>query len=142
MTVGLICQRAVDTADALERVQSAAQRMGSRNVGTLIVLDATRRPIGILTDRDIAVRVVGRGRDPFATAVRDVMTGELETVLESSSVEEALKCMRVRGVRRLPVTRASGEIMGVVSLDDILAHLAQEFAVVGRLLEASAPGPS
>ena len=140
MTVETICQRNVDTADALERVQSAAQRMDSRNVGTLIVLDGVRRPIGILTDRDIALRVVGRGRDPFATAVGDVMTAELETVLESVSVEEALKSMRARGVRRLPVTRASGELVGVVTLDDILAHLAQEFAVVGRLLEASQPG--
>lgn len=140
MTVAEICQRNVDTAQSSESVRTAAQRMGTRNVGTLVVLNELGRPVGILTDRDVAVRVVGQGRDPYATTVESVMTEDLETVRENLSVEEALRRMRSRGVRRLPVTNGSGECLGMVSLDDILAHLVKEFAVLGRLLEASTPG--
>jgi len=140
MTVGKICQRNVDTADALESVQTAAQRMGTRNVGTLVVLNALGRPAGILTDRDVAVRVVGRGRDPYTTSVSDVMTVELETVLDDLSIEDALRRMRSREVRRLPVVDHEGQCVGMISLDDILTHLVQEFSVLGRLLEASRPG--
>ena len=140
MTVAQICQRNVDTARTTESVRCAAQRMGTRNVGTLVVLDELGRPAGILTDRDVAVRVVGQGRDAYVTTVGDVMTADLETVSEDLSVEDALRRMRSRGVRRLPVTKKDGECLGMVSLDDILGHLAQEFAVLGRLLEASTPG--
>lgn len=140
MTVAKICQRNVDTADALESVQTAAQRMGTRNVGTLVVLHDSGRPAGILTDRDVALRVAARGRDPYTTSVADVMTSELETIPEDLPIEDALRRMRSRGVRRLPVVSANGECIGMVSLDDILAHLAHEFAVLGRLLETSTPG--
>jgi CBS domain-containing protein len=140
MTIAKICQRNVDTADALESVKTAAQRMGMRNVGTLIVLNDLGRPTGILTDRDVAVRVAGHGRDPFTTSVGDVMTSDLETIAEDVPIEDALRRMRSRGVRRLPVTDHSGRCIGVVSLDDILAHLVHEFAVLGRLLEVSTPG--
>jgi len=140
MTVGQICQRNLDTADELESVQTAAQRMGTRNVGTLVVLRDRSRPVGILTDRDVAVRVVGRGRDPYTTCVADMMTGELETVRDDVTVEDALRRMRSRGVRRLPVVDRCGECVGMVSMDDVLHHLVQEFAVLGRLLETSTPG--
>jgi CBS domain-containing protein len=140
MTVAQICQHNVDTAQAEESVRTAAQRMGTRNVGTLVVVNELDRPVGILTDRDIAVRVVGQGRDPYATTVGSVMTEDLETVQDDTSVEDALRRMRARAVRRLPVTNGAGECIGVVSLDDILSHLVKEFAVLGRPLEASAPG--
>jgi len=140
MTVAKICRHDLDTADAFESVQTAAQRMGTRNVGTLVVLNESGRPAGILTDRDIAVRVAGRGRDPFTTAVGDVMTASPETIPEDTPIEDALRRMRSRGIRRLPVTDRFGKCVGMVSLDDILTHLVQDFAVLGRLLETSTPG--
>lgn len=140
MTIGKICNRNVDTADASESVQTAAQRMGVRNVGSLVVLSELRRPVGILTDRDLAVRVVGAGRDPYTTRVEDVMTGDIEVVPETLSIEDGLKRMRSRGVRRLPVVSTGGDCVGILSMDDILAHLAHEFAVLGRLIEVSSPG--
>ena len=68
------------------------------------------------------------------------MTGELETVRDDVTVEDALRRMRSRGVRRLPVVDRCGECVGMVSMDDVLHHLVQEFAVLGRLLETSTPG--
>jgi len=140
MTVGKICQRNLDTACTFESVRTAAQRMNTRNVGTLIVKDDDDRPVGIVTDRDLALRVVAHGLDPFTTNVTDVMTADLELVREDVRIEDALRRMRARGVRRLPVVDAHGHCVGIVSMDDVLAHLAGEFAVLGRLLETSTPG--
>ena len=140
MTVARICQRNLDTARTMETVQTAAQRMGTRNVGTLVVLDDRGRAAGILTDRDIAVRVVGQGRVASTTNVGSVMSADVETVREDVPVAEALRRMRARGVRRLPVTDADGECVGMVSLDDVLSYLMKEFAVLGQVLEVSTPG--
>jgi len=139
MSVGRICRRDVDLieADAMARV--AAHRMAARNVGSLIVVDEQRHVIGLVTDRDLALRVVGQGRDPHMTRIADVMTPHPDTVGEETSVEDALAVMRTRGVRRLPVVGQSGSLAGVVSVDDILVDLAQEFGELSRLIEHSSP---
>lgn len=139
MTIARICQRNIDTASPGETAQVAAQRMNSRSVGTLLVLDEDRRPIGIVTDRDLAMQVVARGADPTAVLVREVMTQDPRTVAEEAAIEDALALMRSRGVRRLPVVHKDGTLAGLVSLDDILSLLAEELRHVGRLIERSSP---
>ena len=139
MTIGRICCREVDTADPQEPVRAAAQRMGARAVGTLVVLDPDDRPAGILTDRDLAVRVVGAGRDPNTTRVGDVMTASVHTAFEEKPIEDALALMRLEAVRRLVVVRRDGTLVGILSLDDVLTLLAEEFRDVGRLLRKEAP---
>jgi CBS domain-containing protein len=139
MTVGRICRREVDTARANETVRSAAQRMGNRGVGTLVVLDGKQRPIGILTDRDVTLCIVAAGKDADATLVGDVMTEELSTVVEETPIEDALARMRARGVRRLPVVKPDGTLAGIVSLDDVLSLLAEELAEIGRFLDKTSP---
>ena len=139
MSVGSICRREVDLIDQDTIVRVAAQRMASRNVGSLLVVDGRKRVLGVLTDRDLALRVVGQGRDPHLTRVGDVMTPHPDTVSEEMSVEDALAVMRGRGVRRLPVLGPGGTLAGVVSVDDILVQLSQEFGDLSRLLEHSSP---
>jgi CBS domain-containing protein len=140
MTVGPICVREVDTTFEAEPVQVAAQRMHDRKVGTLVVVDQLQRPIGILTDRDLAVRVVAHGADPFTTTVGEVMTRAPRTVLQSSPIESALGLMRMAACRRLPVVDDDGKLVGLVSLDDILDLLAEEFGQIGKLLAEESPG--
>ena len=139
MTIGRICQRSVDTASPDESARVAAQRMNSRSVGTLLVLDADGRPVGIVTDRDLAMQVVAQGANPETIRVRDVMTPDPRTVAEEAAIEDALALMRSRGVRRLPVVHKDGTLAGLVSLDDILSLLAEELRHVGRLIERSSP---
>jgi len=139
MTVGRICRRDVDLVDAAATARVAAQRMAARNVGSLLVVDGRRRVLGVLTDRDLALRVVAQGCDPHLTRVSDVMTQHPDTVSEETSIEDALAVMRARGVRRLPVLGAGGALAGVVSVDDILVLLAQEFGELSRLIEHSSP---
>lgn len=134
MSVGKICCREVDLAEANEMVRAAAGRMAAREVGTLVIVDAARRPVGILTDRDVVVRVVGRGRDPGLVPVGEVMTRDPATVGEDAPIEQALERMRTRGVRRLPVVTSDGVLAGILSLDDVLELLVEEFGSMGGIL--------
>ncbi|MBL8803701.1 MAG: CBS domain-containing protein [Planctomycetes bacterium] len=139
MTIGRICNRDVDTAEPQEFVRAAAQRMGSRAVGTLLVLDRERRPVGILTDRDIAVRVVGEGREPNSVRVSDVMSAHPHTVSELAPLEDAIAIMRTHGVRRVPVVSPQGALVGLITLDDVLSLLAEDLWSMRRVLEKSSP---
>lgn len=139
MSIGRICRREVDLIEPEAVARAAANRMAARNVGSLLVVDGRRHVLGVVTDRDLALRVVGQGRDPGRTRVVDVMTPHPDTVSEDTAVEDALAVMRARGVRRLPVLGPGGALVGVVSVDDVLVLLAQEFGELSRLIDHSSP---
>jgi CBS domain-containing protein len=129
----------VDIVRLDENVEAAAHRMKERSVGTLIVLGQAEEPVGILTDRDIVVRVIAEGKSPHHTRVRDVMTPRPRTVAEETPIETAVAQMRSGAFRRLPVVDRSGKLVGIVSLDDVLALLAEELVDIGLLLEKESP---
>ncbi len=140
MSVGRVCTREVLLADQDATTREAAERMRSHNVGTLVVVDRDdRRPLGLVTDRDLAMRVVAAGRHPEKTLVREIMSDEPVTVVESTAIEDALTKMRSHGRRRLLVTADSGELVGLLSIDDILELLAEEMAEIGDLIDRQAP---
>ena len=139
MSVGEICTREVDLAEADQTAQVAARRMNSRNVGTLVVIDKESRPVGILSDRDLAVRVVAEGLDPTQALVGDLMSRAPDCVREDLGIEMALCQMRAGPCRRLPVVDADGKLVGLISLDDILDLIAEEFAEIGRLVRKESP---
>jgi CBS domain-containing protein len=145
MNVSTVCQRLVVTVERSDEVVRAAQLMRSEHVGYLVVVERSgdaRRPVGVLTDRDIVVAVVAREVDPRTLRVGDVMASDPVVVGENDSVEEALRRMREFGVRRLPVVNHRGELAGIVALDDVLKVLAGDaLDIVGavsseRALEA------
>ncbi len=140
MSVGRVCTRCVDLADAEETVQAAAQRLFEGMVGTLVILDRAKKPVGILTDRDLVIRVVALGKDPRRTYVGEVMTRNPKTIAEAAPIEQAISALRSGSFRRLPVIGGDGALVGLISLDDILSLLAEEFAPVGGFLEKEMPG--
>jgi predicted transcriptional regulator len=136
MTLSLICNHNVATIEASEGIAEAASRMRNEHVGTLLVVERRGRvhvPVGILTDRDIVVGVVAKRVEPETVTVGDVMTRDLLTVREDDGVEFALREMRRHGVRRAPVVGKRGQLVGIVSLDDVIQHLATQ---LGRLADA------
>lgn len=139
MSAGRICIRNVDVIDPTESVQTAAGRMHACQVGTLVVVDQARRPIGIVTDRDITVRVVAAGKDVCTTPVLEAMTECPRTIRESTPLEDALRIMRTGRFRRLPVVGPDDRLAGILCLDDILELLAEEFAEIGQLIRAEQP---
>jgi signal-transduction protein with cAMP-binding, CBS, and nucleotidyltransferase domain len=126
MPVKDLIQRKVVTIEPDDPVMLAAQRMKDKMVGSLVVLDGDK-PTGIITDRDIAIRVVGAGKDP-TTHVREVMTREPITIKDNASFFELTKAFRKAAVRRLIVVDKNGKLVGLISIDDILELLTTEFA--------------
>ncbi|WP_169977793.1 CBS domain-containing protein [Tautonia rosea] len=139
MSVGRICTRVVELADPDESVRSVATRMVGRGVGTLVVTNAARHPIGLVTDRDLVARVLAEGKSGDETTVLEVMTRAPSTVDEETPIERALELMRSHAIRRLPVVGGDGVLIGLVSLDDILSLLAEEFRNIGTLIEKEMP---
>lgn len=137
MTIGEICTRETVIATREMTVAAAAQLMRRHHVGTLVVVDQVnggkRVPVGIITDRDAVVEVMATGLDPNAITVGDIMEQELVTARENEGVLETMQIMRYKGVRRLPIVGKAGELIGIVSIDDLLEVLAEEFSELAKI---------
>jgi CBS domain-containing protein len=139
MSIASICNRNVETAGPAEAAADVARRMTVRRVGSVVVVDERSRPMGIVSDRDIMTRVVAAGRDPGTTPINDVMSPMPTTILETTTIENALGHMRIGHLRRLPVVNGEDELVGIVTLDDILRLLAAELSSIEDLIDAEAP---
>jgi CBS domain-containing protein len=132
-------QEAVDVIGPRQSAFEAAERMHQRSVGTLVVVDNTNAPVGIITDRDLMVRVLAAGLDPHVTAIRDVMTASPTTAQPTITIERALATMQAGGFRRLPLVNQLGHLVGIITLDDVLMSLCKDFVSVKRILEDETP---
>lgn len=141
MSAGTICSRIIVTAMPGESVRTAARRMAENEVGTVVVLhpELQGRPLGIITDRDLAVRCVARGIDPDETPISRIMTTPVVSVEEHTPLVDALSRMSGAAVRRVVVTGEEGRAVGILSLDDALDLLVVEANSLGRLLEKQRP---
>jgi len=92
------------------------------------------RPAGILTDRDVAVGVVGRARNPALVKVGEMMRKNPTVIQEHSGILDAARLLGKKGVRRLPVVNTRSELVGIIALDDILVLLASEMGHIGAAL--------
>jgi signal-transduction protein with cAMP-binding, CBS, and nucleotidyltransferase domain len=140
MLTGRICTRVVATAVPTESVRVAAQRMAHHGVGTLVIVDpVSLQPLGVVTDRDLAIRCLAENRDPDAETISAVMTAPALTIADDVPIEEATTRMAKAGIRRLVVTGTDAGMVGLLSLDDVLERLVEEVNAVGRLLERQSP---
>jgi CBS domain-containing protein len=135
MCVGDICRRDVITIEPNASLCDAARVMREKHVGMLVVVgsaaDHAERVVqGVLTDRDIVVTVVGRDAEPKDLKVMDVMTRNPLLVAETASVVGVLRLMRVDGIRRVPVVDARNELVGVMSIDDVLDVVADQLTAI------------
>jgi CBS domain-containing protein len=140
MSVGRLCSRVVATASARESVRTAAERMFDHEVGTLVVVEQSGQAVGVLTDRDIALRCVGGRVDPNKTIVEELMSTPAHSVDQHTPVEDAVSRMADLGLRRLVVTGEDNRVVGILSLDDVLGQIIQETQAIGRLLKQQKPG--
>jgi len=137
MAVGEICNRVVVVTAKSASVVEAAQLMRQHHVGDLVVVeekDGRNCPVGIVTDRDIVVEVVAAGVNPDALKVGDIMGAEVATVREGEGLFEALRYMRDKGVRRMPVVDRDGGLAGILTMDDVLSLLAEEMTELAKLV--------
>jgi CBS domain-containing protein len=111
--------------------------MSERHVGAVVVIAESmpQMAVGIITDRDIVRAQLEHVADLSRLRVADVMTPAPFTLREDAALDDAIEAMRSHGVRRAPVVSAAGALVGFVSTDDLIAELARQLSVLGRLLE-------
>ena len=117
--IGAICSKPAITASPDTTAREAAHRMRTRNVGAVVVVNGQGKPIGVVTDRDIAVKVVAQGSDPALVRVGGLITRKPTVIREDAGILDATKLLSGRGVRRLPVVNRTGKLVGIISLDDL-----------------------
>lgn len=146
MKAGALCIRNVATATARETVVEAARKMAEFRTGDLIIVEPRAsgrpRPTGIVTDRDLVVRVLAcPERSPATTTVGDVMRAGLVTAFEDEDIERVVAAMRDHGLRWIPVIDRHGGLCGILSLDDVLCWMRAQIEAATRLLEAHGEEP-
>ena len=115
-----------------DSVVEAAKLMKGEDSGIAPIVDGERL-VGVITDRDIAIRIVAEGRDPQTTKVEDIASQNLVTVDPQQELDEALRLMAQHQVRRLPVVEEDGKLVGIVSQADVARHA--DRARTGEVLE-------
>lgn len=139
MPVRDYCKRSVATVGPGESARLLARRMDREGLGCLVVVE-DEKPIGIVTDRDLALTLLCDGRDAGALRARDVAKRAPVAIREDAPLADALHTFRQNGLRRLPVIDAAGKLTGILSADDLLAAIARQLAGLGSALSAQISG--
>jgi CBS domain-containing protein len=108
-----------------DTVSKVAQLMKREDIGPVLIVDNERskKLVGIVTDRDLALKVVGEGRDPKTTKVEEVMSRKLVTCHADDDIENALKAMAQYQLRRIPVVDANMSLVGIISQADVATRV-------------------
>ena len=138
MSVREIAQANVVTAAPNTPVRDIAGVLRTENVGCVVIVEEAH-PVGMLTDRGIAL-AVAEAEDPGSLLAREVMSDDLVTVGSGTGIFELVETMESEGVRRIPVVDDAGNLDGIVTLDDVLQLLGREFANVAELIRKQSAG--
>jgi CBS domain-containing protein len=128
-----------ETVSERDNLLQAARIMRDQDTGVVPVVDG-RKIIGLVTDRDIVVRAIADGKDVNNVSVNEVMTKQVRTVNEDSSVDEVLNLMSGAEIRRVPVVNQSNELVGIVSIGDLASRTNRD-GKVGKAIEDISDAP-
>jgi CBS domain-containing protein len=137
MTVGDLGPEEVVTVDRDATVDDVVEKLGSENVGSVVVTEDDE-PVGIVTDRDVALSV-SASDDPASASVEDVMTEEPVTLQEDEPNVMIARAIEEHNVRRIPVVDDDGKVTGIVTLDDLVATVGEQLEQVGDTIETQSP---
>lgn len=138
MPINDLARDDVVRADPETPVPELAQLMRDENVGSVVITNDDN-PVGIVTDRDLTTRVIAEGSEPADRTATDVMSTDLCTVDPETGFYEAAKAMSEHGVRRLPVCSDDGELVGIITADDLNELLSDEQQQLTSVLRAQRP---
>ena len=117
MKVKDIMTKNVKTISPNATMEEAAQEMRKNKIGCLVVVEG-EKPIGIITERDLAYKIIAQGKN-LETKVKEVMSSDLKTIDKDANIKQAAKLMASHVIRRLPVVE-KGKLIGIVTIDDIM----------------------
>jgi CBS domain-containing protein len=133
-----ICSPDVAYCSSDTDVLTAARMMRQRHVGDLVIVndaDGDQTPLGIVTDRDIVVEVLGKELDPRSVKVRDIMRTPAVIAGDSEDATQAIARMKSHGVRRIPVLGEHRKLVGIITLDDLIRGLAAQASALADVIE-------
>jgi len=133
--------RTAQTIEPSATARAAAHRMEKDGIGCLVVVEG-KRPVGMVTDRDLVLHVLVEKRDARLVQVGEIAKRSPVTVPATATLAEVTRVMRKHGVRRLPVVDEQGELVGLVALDDLLRRVATESGDLAETLRRQLSGES
>jgi len=133
MSLENFCRKPVIKISLEKNVAQACRMMEENNIGCLIAED-NGKLCGIITDRDIALKVAGALRDPEKTWVKDIMTPDPIRISVDKDLHHLTSLMQAFHVRRVPIVNGHDTIVGIITLDDIIALIANEMSEIGKAL--------
>ena len=136
MEIQKIMSTDVDAIEPQSTIQEAAWKMKNRDIGSLPVLEGGK-PLGMVTDRDIAIRAVAEGRDPVVARVAEVMSRQVVFCYEDQETSEVARLMSQHQIRRIPVLNHREELVGIVSLGDLAVDSMSQTSAAKALSEIS-----
>jgi len=116
-----------------------ARIMGEKNVGSVVIVTGDNRPVGVITDRDLTIRVMAQEKNPGEVRAGDIRTRDVITFQDSMGIYEAIQKMTAEGIRRMPVVDDTGRLIGIVTMDDIIRMLGEEMAAIAKNIEKQSP---
>lgn len=137
MPIEDLARTEVVTAASTTPVTELAKTMENEDVGSVVITDGDE-PIGIVTDRDLTLRVIGEGADSSTLTAEDVMTADLTAIESGAGFYEAADLMAENGVRRLPVLEGDA-LVGIITADDLTELLADEQQHMAEIIRAQRP---
>lgn len=140
MPIESLLRRPVCTLPPETPCREAAQLLRDEGVGCVVVAE-DERPLGIVTDRDLVVRVMATGLDPDKTRLREAMSPEPIFLTHERDLDQLLSTMRQQRVRRIPVVDAQGRLEGVIALDDLLPLLADQLGALADAIQGELEMP-
>jgi CBS domain-containing protein len=135
MAIDRLIHRPVLTLSPDATCEEAAQLMRDENVGAVVVAEKGR-PLGVVTDRDLVVRVMAAGDDADDVPLRKVMSGQPIFLGDQRNVDQVIATMRDQGIRRVPIVDAGGQLEGLLSLDDLLLLLSDQLGGLADTVRA------
>ena len=133
MSLQNYCQKAVVRISPEANITEACQLMAENNIGCLIT-EREGKLCGIITDRDIALRVAGAKRDPDKTKVKDIMTPDPIRTSVDKDLHNVTALMHAYHVRRVPIVNGFDTTLGIVTLDDLIAQLSGDMSEIGKAI--------
>lgn len=138
MTIYTVCQTNVVSVSPQTTIAFVADLMREKNLGCVIITE-DHKPIGIVTDRDLALRINIRSEEKESAEISTIMTTDVRTIRKDTGIFQAVQVMKSSRVRRLPVVDMGGRLVGLITVDDILRLLARELGEIARIIGNESP---
>jgi CBS domain-containing protein len=129
-----VMTKSVKTVQTGSTVREAVQKMNKFDIGSIVVMD-NKRPVGIITERDILRKIVEQGIDPSVVKANDIMSYPLITAEPDQSIEEAARLMAKKGIKKLPVVE-DGRLVGIVTSMDIMKAAPKLMSLFQEIIQA------